>query len=101
PGNGFSFLTYLAIWVATHNPIFPWRMASKDTVLLALSGLSDIPFSLSLISATLLVKSLFHSKAFIAKSKWASNTNILLILSHHRSQPLLIGPFTGRFIYLS
>ena len=76
PGSGLPFSTKRAIWVAIHNPMLPSRMAGRETVFLPRSGLSVMPCSRFLISETESLRSLFHSRAFMARSRWASNINM-------------------------
>ena len=76
PGSGLPSLTYRAIWVATHKPTRPRRISTRLTVLLPRSGLSLSPCSRRRISATGWVRSRFHSRAFMLRSRWASKTSI-------------------------
>src|ERR1700755_2868584 len=56
--------------------MLPLRSPGSDTVPFPLSGLSVSPFSLSLIACTGSRRSLFHSIAFMLRSRCASMINM-------------------------
>jgi hypothetical protein len=86
PGSGLPGSTYRAMSVATHRPTPPRRISWNETVPRPRSGLSESAASRSRISDTGRVRSRFHSRAFIARSRCASTISIINQLPTPNSQ---------------